>query len=237
MHAAADEICLSETKNGRCLFIKAEDNTWGVSIATSADNAVCQPYPVEIILFTDSLNVERKYFAYEQVSKIADETVEAVANISADGCLLKVCDTWKTADQEDAVDMVRNIIVEGSSDRVSFGSSVSFPVSSSGFDDARYIVPGISYGTRIGLPPQSFFEDSTIKEIAIREDRCPVPLIGAYLNDGSWVALLNAAPDGNTSFKDASTAANMSLCSAEFAFGSIAAGERNGHANIGYVEE
>lgn len=232
---SAREVVLDDRGSPRCVFFETEGGGWGFKVSSASDNRVSQPCPIEIIIMRDSLNVRRECFPYERISEKPGGVVEAYAEIPVEGCLLEVCDVWKLAEGDNAIDFSREIKVKGSSDKFSFGSSIRLPVAACGFEQARYFVPGISYGTRTGLPQRSFFADSRIRDISIREDRCPAPLIGAYLGDGSWLAVVNRAPDGRTTFADASTFANTSICDADLTFGAVAAGEKGDGMYIGYT--
>lgn len=217
--SCSKEIELGKLNGTKVSFFEIQNNIWGISIKTSMNNSVTENTPIEIFIYKDSVNVEKKSYSYDSVRKSNAHTIEAQATIQKDNCTLIFNDSWKLT--ELGLKLVRNVKVQGDSD-YSFATSVQLVVKQNiDNQQIKFFVPGIVYGSAEGLPENAFFQNDTIKNIYIREDRCPTPMIGSYFADGSSVTMFNALPDGTTNVEDASTKTALHLCSDKFKFGSI----------------
>ena len=63
---------------------------------------------------------------------------------------------------------------------------------------------------------------------------CPPLLLLAHFNDNTWIAVLNSAPRGGTTAKDANDVLGVALTDQRFQFGAIGGQERKGRLSVGY---
>ena len=106
--------------------------------------------------------------------------------------------------------------------------------------DLSFFVPGMLYGSGVGVAPQALgsraWRQDGVRICRIREDRMPAPLLVADPADGHPLAVLNPAPDGNSTPEDLEdTSALTPLVQSGLRFGSLTAESDGSRLELGYV--
>ena len=69
----------------------------------------------------------------------------------------------------------------------------------------------------------------------MREDYLAAPLFGIFFHNGSWVAVLDPAPNGATTMTETTAQANITVIDEQIQFGALGAGEvPGGGIDIGF---
>lgn len=225
-------IQLGRLSEGEKVEFYKDKNGWGIAVRSQLYNEVIEPSPIEVIHYKDSTNIIKKQYPYSTISKQKKGLYCATASIFIGNAQLLIFDSWDI--KHGVLSVHREVKVKGNSPS-SFATSLLLTIPKiKVFSDAKCFIPGIVYGASEGLPENAFFQSKSVKDIYIREDRCSTPMIGVYLNDGSWMSLLNAQPNGQTTVKDGMTTESSDMCDERFAFGSMLIKAHNDIVKVGY---
>ncbi len=214
--------------------IKTPDDRWGLRVSGARTASVTQPAPVCIEL-SDRAD-EPVQSGYDSVGIVDGEAVGRARVTVASQLHIDVEDRWSVAGT--VLRVTRTLRVTGNAP-AGFVSGVTLPIDGAlSWPQVSWFAPGMIYGgfdhlTDTAIGGKSCYRpgDFTVR---IREDRLPAPLLAAYFQDGSSLAVLNPAPRGDTIAADAHDVTGETLVDERFQFGAIGAEEKAGGIRLGY---
>ena len=199
------------------------DGTWGVAVRAPGRAAAAQPRPARVELEGGAV-VEAGY-------KRLSEGGAAEAEVPGpDGVRFHITDRWRVEGGALAVD--RHVRVEGTADAAFLSALVLRFDAPARWPDVRPFVPALLYGDDARLPAAAIGSAARwaegVREVRVREDRLPAPLVALAFDDGTSLALLHADPDGATTEADATSLGGESMTDERFRFGALGATEGDG---------
>ena len=213
-------------------LIQHDNGTWGLAVEGAGAASADQEQPVRI---------EREGGAtcaagYGHAERDDDGVTARAAVTCDDGARFRVEDRWRTDGGVLVVE--RHLTVEAGGD-AGFGSALGLrlraPVT---WPDVRPFVPGMLYGDPAHLPDDAIGSPAWwrrgVREVRIREDRLPAPLVALGLGGGASLALLHADPDGATTEADALSLGGETLTDGRFRFGALGVAEADGRLELGF---
>ncbi len=220
---AADRLELGKLANGATVaFVRAGSGTWGIDVSGGAGLAMRQSTPAQVEIYTGGDNVRQLAAGYQSVQKDGD-TVVAKASLAGDGkAAFAVEDRWKVTGA--ALALNRKVSVTAAEDGAGFFSAIRLLTAPAvKWEDATYLIPGLLYGdsSHAGGGVPSSTANYRAKRFTIREDYLSAPILGAYLQDGNWVAVLDTAPKGDTTEAETTASAASAIIDERIQFGAV----------------
>lgn len=228
--ATPGRISLGRLANGAAVtFVRAGSGDWGIEISGGTAPRLMQQKLAQIEVFRGEENVQQVAVGYQSVIKESDAVV-ATAKVSDGGrAAFVVEDRWTVSDA--VLSLSRKVSVTGAEDNAGFYSAIRLttdaPVE---WDDVTCLVPGLVYGDPShaggGVPTST--ANAQVKRFSVREDYLSAPLFGMILPDGSWAAVLDMAPRGDTTQEETTASAATTIVDDRLQFGALGAQEVSG---------
>lgn len=227
---AADRVELGRLTNGATVaFVRAGSGDWGIEISGGTAVRLMQPTPAQIEVFTGGERVRQLAAGYQAV-KNENDAVVATAKMAGEGrAAFAVEDMWTVSDA--VLSLKRNVSVTAAEPNAGFYSAIRLSTSPAvRWEDVNCFVPGLLYGdsSYAGARAPSSVANDRAKRFAIREDYMSAPLFGVSFKDGSWAAVLDAAPRGDTTQAEATASAATPIIDERIHFGALGAREVSG---------
>ena len=165
-----------------------------------------QPNPVKLEIYQSDEDPVQEYGSgYSSINPEAGG-FSAGAEVHLPGVVkIFVQDTWRVEDS--TLHVSRTINVEGNApggfvSAIMLDSDEGISLSS-----LKVFVPGIIYGTSEYITPTAIggkaHYEAGVRQVRIREDRLPIPMVGLYYSDGNSVTVFNPRPDARSTVRDA----------------------------------
>jgi hypothetical protein len=217
-----DRVALGSMESGTTVsFIRTDGGLWGIEISGGTAPRLIQQKPVQIEIFRNEGNLQQLVAGYRSVKK-DDNSILARAKL-ADGteAWFDFEDRWSISG--DVLYLKRKVRVNGTEDSSGFFSAMSFLTEPTiNWKDIKYLIPGLLYGephTNARALGGSLYYNAGY--FSIREDYLSAPLFGLSFKEGNWVALLDPAPDGNTTQEETVAPATKPIVDERIQFGAI----------------
>ncbi len=235
--SADNRIELGRLANGADVaFFRAGTGAWGIEIAGDTVTRIVQEKPAQIEVYRADQSVRDFAAGYQQVRNEAGAIV-ATAKIASEGeASFAVEDKWKIVG--DVLSLDRKVTVNGAEDKAGFYSAIllsTMPAVT--WSDADYFAPGLLYGdpTYDGDNSPGGVLNYRAKRFSLREDLLSAPLFALNLRDGRWVAIMDLAPRGDTTWAEVSASATKPVIDERIQFGALGAHESpNGGVEFGF---
>ncbi|HEX6719086.1 MAG TPA: hypothetical protein VF088_18405 [Pyrinomonadaceae bacterium] len=182
------------------------DNGYGLVVVTPNRELMRQDKPVRLEVYrSDKESVEEYAVAYF-ATEIEARTIWGVAEVHvADDVTIIVEDLWRI--EESTFHVSRMVEIHGNAPD-GFLSALTLEaeegVSLSSF---KIFVPGMIYASSEYITPTAIggtaHYEAGVRQVRIREDRLPIPMVGLYYSDGTSVTLINSRPNASTNVRDA----------------------------------
>lgn len=189
--------------------------------------------PASITLCSPQGEITRVGVPYRQVRK-KDGRLVALAEIESGGAVFHFMDTW--VQEKDELVLEREVCVEGTVPEAGFFSEIAFcGGGGTPWKERDFLIPGIIYGkphTSAGSKGGSQYHDAGF--FSIREDYLSAPLVISVCPDGSWIGLLNPAPDGSTTWEETTAGATDTIIDGRLAFGALGLREKGNDLEISF---
>ena len=198
----------------------------GNQIYNDSDSFLTQHKPVQIEIFRSEENVHQLTAGYKSVRKEIDTIVAKARVVSESGAKFDIEDRWNISG--DVLSLSRKVTVTGTEDSTGFYSAIRLATSPAiKWEDADYFAPDVLYGdpTYDGETSPGGTLAYKAKCFSIREDAMSAPLFGLLFKDGNWAAVMDLAPDGETTTAETTAAASIPIIEKNIKFGALGARE------------
>ena len=140
-----------------------------------------------------------------------------------------VDDRWKISG--DVVSLSRKVSVTGAEQNAGFYSAIRLVTPPAvAWPDVDYFAPGLLYGdpSHDGDSSPGGVLNYRARRFEIREDLMSAPLFALSFRDGRWVAVLDPAPRGDTTWTETTAPATAPVIDERIQFGALGAREAPG---------
>jgi hypothetical protein len=222
-------------KSEKVSFVKTENGSWGIEIQRGESPCICQPTPAMIEVCKAEDDICRFSAGYESVTKSATG-MTARANIRyTEAVIFHVNDSWSITGS--VLTVKRTVEVEGNSPE-GFNSSVVLTLDPSvGWSDVNCLAPGALYGDPSfdGELSPGGTANYASHQFLMREDMLSAPLFALSFGNGTYVAMLDPSPRGETTLEE-TRLDNDAMTDARYLFGSMGAWQKdNDPVSFGFI--
>jgi hypothetical protein len=232
-----DRVVLGRLETGATVsFIRAAGGTWGIEISGGAAPRLTQQKPAQIEIFQGEENVRQIAAGYNSVQKQSDTVIARATVVGGGGAAFDVEDRWTVSG--DVLSLGRKVQVTGTEDNAGFCSAIRLstghPVN---WEDADYFAPGLLYGdpTYDGDSSPGGTLNYRARRFSIREDLMSAPLFALLFRNGSWAAVLDLAPSGETIMAESNAPTDTPVIDERIQFGALGArGVPGGGVEFGF---
>jgi hypothetical protein len=225
-----NRIELGRLGNGAVVaFIRAGSGDWGIEISGGSTPIITQQKPAQIEVYRSQENVQQLAAGCQSVQKEGDAVV-AKAKLAGEGkAAFEVEDRWKISGA--MLSLSRKVSVTGAEDNAGFYSAIRLTTAPTvKWEDVKCFIPGLLYNE-----PHGGRLNYAAKRFTIREDYLSAPLIGVLFKDGTWAAVLDPAPRGDTTQAETTASAGMTIIDERIQFGAVGTQEiANGGIEMGF---
>jgi len=207
-------------------FVKDSGGQWGIEVADGTTLKLMQQKPAQIEIFKDKDNILKLASGYKSVKKDGDTLIARVKLATKGKAKFTLEDRWNIAG--DVLSLKRKVTVTGTEDSTGFYSAIRLSTSPSmKWEDAEYFAPDVLYGdpTYDGETSPGGTLAYKAKCFSIREDALSAPLFGLSFKEGTWAAVMDLAPDGETTTAESGAAASTTIIEKHIKFGALGARE------------
>ena len=210
-------------------FVRATGGQWGIEITDSITLKLMQQKPVQIEVFRSEQNMHQLAVGYLSLKKETNSVIGKAKLAGASGAKFDVEDRWTISGN--VLSLSRKVIVTSSEDSAGFFSAIRLLTQPTvKWEDADYLAPGLLYGdpTYDGDNSPGGTLNYQAKRFSIREDLLSAPLFTLSFHDGNWAAVLDPAPNGETSTEESNALPNTPVIDQHIKFGALGAREVSG---------
>jgi hypothetical protein len=220
-------VDLGNLKSGSNIsFVKASGGQWGIEITDGTTLKLMQQNPAQIEVYKDKDNILQLVSGYKSVKKEGDTLIARVKLTTEGSAKFTLEDRWNISG--DVLSLKRKVTVTGTEDSTGFYSAIRLSTSPSmKWEDAEYFAPDVLYGdpTYDGETSPGGTLAYKAKCFSIREDAMSAPLFGLSFKEGTWAAVMDLAPDGETTTAESGAAASTTIIEKHIKFGALGARE------------
>ena len=235
VHAtSSDHRLLGRLTTGATVaFVRADSGDWGLEISVPTGALLFQQTPAQIEIYRSDDSVSDVAAGYQSIRTEAGGLI-ATAKVACDGdATFSVEDRWKISGG--TVQLHRSVRVTSGDGKAGFYSAIRLSSTPAvKWPNATYFAPGLLYGdpTYDGATSPGGELNYRAKRFEFREDQLSATLFAIYFPDKRWVALMDLAPRGATSWAEATAGAAKTVIDERIQFGALGARE----ASSGGVE-
>jgi len=226
----ANRIVLGQLANGvEVAFVRASSGDWGIEISGSALPRETQPKPAQIEVYHEGDNVRELAAGYRSLQKKADSIIARARVEGGHGASFSFEDHWRISG--DVVSLSRTVSVMGAEQNTGFLSAIRLITPPTiAWSDADYLAPGLLYGdpSHDGDGSPGGVLNYRAGRFEIREDLMSAPLFALSFRDGPWIAVLDPAPRGDTTWTETTASATEPIIDERIQFGAIGARKASG---------
>ncbi len=207
-------------------FVRTTDGNWGIEITDGATPKLLQQKPAQIEVYKGKENLLQLAAGYKSVKKEVDTIIARVKLATETGAKFTIEDRWNISG--DVLLLKRKVTVNGTEDSTGFFSAIRLTTTASvKWEDADYFAPDVLYGdpTYDGDTSPGGTLAYKTKYFSIREDAMSAPLFGLSFRDGNWAAVMDLAPDGETTTAESNASASTVIIGKNIKFGALGARE------------
>ena len=213
-------------------LIPNDDGTWGLAVEGASAASADQEWPVRI----ERADGAACAAGYDGAERDGDGVTARAVVTCDDGARFRVEDRWRA---DDGVLVVERYLTVEAGGEAGFGSALGLRLRAPAtWPEVRPFVPGMLYGDPAHLPDDAIGSPAWwrrgVREVRIREDRLPAPLVALGLEGGASLALLHADPDGATVEADALSLGGETLTDGRFQFSALGVTEADGRLELGF---
>jgi hypothetical protein len=225
----SERVDLGRLQTGATVsFVRTAVGEWGIEISGGTTPSLMQQKPAQIEVFAGGEDVSQLAASYQSIQKEGD-AVLAKANVVGEGAAaFAVEDLWKVSDT--VLSLNRNVSVTATEPNAGFYSAIRLSTTPSvKWDDVNCLIPGLLYGKYGGRLNYS------ARRFTIREDNLSAPLFALWFPDGSWAAVLDPAPRGDTTQAETTASAATPIIDEQIQFGALGTREvPEGGVDLGF---
>ncbi len=225
-----DRVDLGSLQTGATVtFVRAGGGEWGIEISNGLTQNLMQKKPAQIEVFHNQQNIDQLAAGYKSIKKDSNSVVGKAKLTGKGGAKFDVEDHWTISGN--VLSLSRKVNVTSTEDSAGFYSAIRLITQPTiKWEDANYLAPGLLYGdpTYDGDTSPGGTLNYQAKRFSIREDLLSAPLFTLSFHDGTWVAVLDPAPNGETSSDESISPANTPVIDKHIKFGALGAHEVSG---------
>ena len=210
-------------------FVRDAGGEWGIQISDSTGPILIQQKPAQIEVFSKEQKLHQLEAGYKSLKKETNVVIGKAKLVDEGGTKFYVEDHWMISG--DVLSLDRKVSVTGTEDSAGFYSAVRLLTRPTiKWEDVNYLAPGLLYGdpTYDGETSPGGTLNYQAKRFSIREDLLSAPLFTLSFHDGNWVAVLDPAPNGETTAEESISPANTPVIDKHIKFGALGAHEVSG---------
>ena len=231
-----DRLDVGRLENGATVsFLRTGTGEWGIEISGGTAPRMFQLKPAQVEIFRSGKELQQLAAAYQSVEKNGDTIVARGRVAGGPKALFDIEDRWHISGA--VLSLSRNVNVASGEERAGFSSAIRLSTDSAiKWEASEYFAPGLLYGEPHTSPTAPGGDlHYRAKTFSIREDDLSAPLFGVVFRDGSWVAALDLAPNGETTMAESSAPAATPVVDEHLQFGALGAREAShGGVEIGF---
>src|ERR1035437_5581372 len=224
------KVDLGSLKTGsKVSFVRDAGGEWGIQISDSTGPILQQQKPAQIEVFSKEQKLHQLEAGYKSLKKETNTVIGKGTLVDEGGTKFYVEDHWMISG--DVLYLDRKVNVTGTEDSAGFYSAIRLLTRPTiKWEDANYLAPGLLYGdpTYDGETSPGGTLNYQAKRFSIREDLLSAPLFTLSFHDGNWVAVLDPAPNGETTAEESISPANTPIIDKRIKFGALGAYEVSG---------
>jgi hypothetical protein len=225
---AASPTVLGRLGNGATVsFVRTGSGAWGLELTGTGTPHLSQPQPVQIEVFSGDAAVQQLAAGYASLRREAGAVIATATAAGTGGASFLVEDRWTISGA--GLSLHRTVRVKGTASGAGFSSGIRLATSPQvAWADAAYLAPGLFYGephTSAWAPGGD--QAYRAKRLSIREDYLSAPVFALSLRDGSWAAVMDTAPRGDTTQAETTAPAATPVIDGRLQFGALGARERS----------
>ena len=219
-----DQVELGKLETGSTVsFVRTAKGTWGIEIFNGKTLYLMQKKPAQIEIFRGKKNVTELAVGYQSVQRKVNYILAKANVVSGGKTLFDIEDQWNISGA--VLSLNRKVYVISTEDSAGFYSKIQLSTNPTiKWKDVKYLIPGLLYGeshTTASAPGGSL--NYNAKRLSIREDYMSAPLFGVLFQNGNWVAELDPAPNGNTTWEETTAPATKPIIDDRIQFGALGA--------------
>jgi hypothetical protein len=203
-------------------FTRSTSGEWGIVIVGGSAPRIVQTRPARLEIYRADDDIRQLAKGYKSVLKSAAGIIAEAEIPYSDNVVFRFHDTWSVTPA--VLKLHRNVEVKGNAPG-GFYSSVNFDVDPSvSWPDINFMAPGIIYGdpTYDGAASPGGTMNYAARQLLLREDILPAPMLALSFEDGASVAMLDPSPRGDTT-EDETKLTKLTMTDARFQFGALGA--------------
>ena len=214
-----------------------EDGSWGFAVTEAGLASVEQPRPVQVEILDEPKGEVRTHSVGYATLTQTERGASAAGRLTLDGgAAFEFNDRWEF--RGDTLRLERTVRVHGNAPGGFLTAAILPMTTPRAWPDVEWFAPGMIYGGFKSLSPAAIGGREHYRPGAyiarIREDRLPAPLLAGRFADGTTLAVLNPAPNGDTTAADADSLQGGTMTDERFRFGAIGAEEHARGLCFGY---
>jgi hypothetical protein len=228
--AQNNRVELGSLENGATVsFVRNSAGDWGIEISGGTALHLMQEKPAQIEVCNGEENVRQLAYGYKSVHKKKEFVVAKAKVTGGDRAAFNIEDQWNISGA--VLSLSRKVSVTGAEDSAGFYSAIRLLTEPAvKWEDIDYFAPGLLYAdpTYDGetSPGGTLYYKSRF--FNIREDNLAAPLFGLSFHKGAWAAVMDFAPQGETTFEESNASASTVVIDANLKFGALGAREIQG---------
>ena len=209
-------------------FVQADDGKWGIEVTGGNSLNITQKKPAQIEVFAGGDNVSQLAAGYQSVRKEGDAILATASLAGGGAAAFDVEDLWKISGA--VLSLSRNAKVTGTEPNAGFYSAIRLSTTPAiKWEDVNCLIPGLLYGQYGGR------FNYNAKRFTIREDNLSAPLFAIWFPDGSWAAVLDPVPRGDTTQTETTAGAATPIIDEQIQFGALGSKEvSEGGVDLGF---
>ena len=210
-------------------FVRGATGDWGIEVSSSLFPQLINQKPAQVEVFKGEKNITQLAEGYQSVQKNADVIIAKAKVSNKGGATFDIEDKWSITG--DVLSLDRKLSVSGTEDSTGFLSAIRLSTEPTvKWEDASYFAPDVLYGdpTYDGETSPGGTLPYQAKCFSIREDAMSAPLFGLSFKNGNWAAVMDLAPNGETTTAESSAAASTPIIEEHMKFGALGAREVTG---------
>jgi hypothetical protein len=230
---SSDRMELGRLANGATVVFVRSNREWGIEVAGGTAPSLTQPKPAQIEVFAGG-TARQLAAGYQSVNKEGGSVV-AIAKVAGEGqAAFAIEDRWTVSGA--ALSLSRKVSVTTAEDNAGFYSAIKLSTGPAAkWADANCLVPGLTYGNAAGSGGgRGGATTGGARRYSLREDLLSAPMISVMFQGGNWAAVLDPAPEGDTTAAETAGGAGT-IIDERIMFGALGAQEAaGGGAELGF---
>jgi len=194
------------TTSAKLFAVPDSNEKYGLLVINNEQELMRQPRPARVEVYrSDEEPVQEFASGYSSITRMPNGLLGRAEIRLPHGATILVHDRWRINDS--VLHLSRGVEVEGSAPG-GFLSAITFESNEGvSLSTLKVFVPAMIYGnseyiTATAIGGTAHYE-AGVRQVRIREDRFPIPMVGLYYPDGTSVTVFNSIPYASTNVRDA----------------------------------